>query len=80
LSAKLPIQSRNKEGTARGRALNRRPIGLLFLFFPLGWCRFFLRCRLRLGLFHGFLGFGSFLGAGFGALFLLCVENLLAAK
>src|ERR1700756_259920 len=35
---------------------------------------------LCLGLFHRLLGLGGFLGASFGALFLLLVENLLAAE
>ena len=36
--------------------------------------------RLSLGVFHCLLGFGGFLGASFGALFLLLVENLLAPE
>ena len=35
---------------------------------------------MRFGLFHGLLGFGGFLGAGFGAFLFLLVENLLAAE
>src|SRR6516225_7751543 len=54
---------------------------LLFLVGALGWLR---RCAfglgLRFGLFHRLLGFGSLLGTGFGALFALLVENLLAAQ
>ena len=37
-------------------------------------------CGLGLRVFHGLLGFGGFLGASFGALFLLLVEDLLAAQ
>src|SRR5215471_12549561 len=44
------------------------------------WSRFALSLGLRLGFFHRFLGFGGALGPGFGALFLLFVENLLAAE
>src|SRR5579872_1701793 len=52
---------------------------LVFLF-AFGRCGLALSLRLRLRLFHGFLGFGGFLGAGFGALFLLLVEDFLAAQ
>src|SRR5580658_6452461 len=53
---------------------------LLLLVAALSWCRFAFNLSLRLGLFHGFLGFGGFLGTGFGAFFFLLVEDLLAAQ
>src|SRR5579864_4108400 len=56
---------------------------LLFLFVlvaGLGGCGGAFGLSLCLGLFHRLLGLGGFLGASFGALFLLLVENLLAAE
>src|SRR5215471_12965159 len=53
---------------------------LLFLLAFVGRRRFFLRLSLRFRLFHRLLGFGGFFGASLGALFLLLIENLLAAK
>src|SRR5438270_12487425 len=55
---------------------------LLFVIFPfaLGCCGFALNLSLRFRFFHGFLGFGGFFGAGFGALLALLVQNLLAAE
>jgi len=52
---------------------------LLALVFALSaWSRM-LDALLRLGFFHGLLGFGGTLGAGFAAFLALFVENLFAA-
>src|SRR5579862_1778491 len=56
------------------------PSRLLFLVFAFGGCGFLFRLGLRFGLFHRFLGFGGLLGAGFGTLLALFVQNLLAAQ
>src|SRR5271169_5105530 len=55
---------------------------LLFLvvLFALGRRSLALNLSLRFRLFHGFLGFGSLLGASFGTLLFLLVEDLLAAQ
>src|ERR1017187_579181 len=53
---------------------------LLFLIFVLHRFDAAIVLGLRLRVFHGFLGFGGFLGTSFGALFLLLVEDLLAAQ
>src|SRR6202041_487927 len=73
-----------KKGTAAGRAFHiasgLQLFFLLFVVLVLDRLHAALVLRLRFGFFHGFLGFGDFLGAGFGALFFLFVEDLLAAE
>ena len=54
---------------------------LLFFLLLAGLATITLRgLRLGFGFFHGFLGLGYSLGAGFGAFFALLVEHLLAAQ
>src|SRR5271165_6714062 len=69
----------NKKGTAECRAFMKFERLLLAIFFLDRLDATIVRC-LGFGLFHGFLGFGGTLGAGFGALLALFVENLLAAE
>src|ERR1700722_11912841 len=63
----------------QGRA-PRKQRELLFLVFVLDRLNAAIVLCLRLGVFHGLLGFGGLLGASFGALFFLFVENLFATQ
>src|SRR5256885_2035462 len=55
-------------------------VRLFLLVATLGRCSLALNLSLGLSFFHGLLGFGGALGTGLGALFLLLVENFLAAE
>src|SRR5690242_18776718 len=58
-----------------------KSVMLLFLIVSaLGWCGLALSLSLGFGLFHGFLSLSGLFGAGFGTLFALFVEDLLAAQ
>src|SRR5579863_618989 len=66
---------------ARRRAVPRIKLErLLFLVVFLYRLDAAIVSGLGFSVFHGFLGFGGFLGASFGALFFFLVEDLLAAQ
>src|SRR6201997_612774 len=72
------LVQKKRRGRSRAFATKLTPLFFLIFFF----CRLdaAILGSLRFGLFHGFLGFGSLFGAGFGTPFLLLVEDLLAAQ
>jgi hypothetical protein len=67
-----------RKARPEGRALYETT-KLLFLIFFLYRLDTAIVRGLRFRVFHSLLGFGGFLGASFGTLFLLLVEDLLAA-
>src|ERR1700680_70342 len=78
---RTPTKRKIRQSKRRGlTAPWQNSIKLLFLVFVLCRLDATIMSRLRLCFFHRLLGFGSLLGASFGTLFFLFVENLLAAQ
>lgn len=74
-----PIGWKTKKACDERTPVIRIIENLLFGFAVLGRWSSAFRLRLGFGLFHGLLRFGSTLGAGFGALLTLLVQDCLAA-
>src|ERR1700689_2801441 len=71
---------RNKSSAPQRWTALRHPTLLLVFGFFLHRFHAAIVLRLGFGIFHRLLGFGNFLGAGFGALLFFLVENFFAAQ